>query len=100
MPRPVVAVAHSPTPSTVMMAASSKGEQKNALAACERWCSENSTRSRGIPSFSVMRALTHSLSRSHVIMASRKTVEPRGNIWSEVMRMRSSFRNGFSKKVT
>ena len=33
-------------------------------------------------------------------MASRKSVAPRGNIWSEVMRMRSSFRNGFSKNVT
>jgi hypothetical protein len=30
---PIVAVAHSPTPSTVRIAASSKGEQKNALAA-------------------------------------------------------------------
>ena len=31
---PIVAVAHSPTPSTVRIAVCPKGEQKNALAAC------------------------------------------------------------------
>ena len=34
-PTPIVAVAHSPTPSIVRMAASSNGEGKNALAACD-----------------------------------------------------------------
>ena len=42
VPRPVpqVDVLHSPTPSTVRMAASSKGETRNALAACEMWWSQ------------------------------------------------------------
>jgi hypothetical protein len=31
-------VLHSPTPSAVMIAASSNGDTRNALAACERWC--------------------------------------------------------------
>ena len=35
-PTPMVAVVHSPTPSTVRIAASSNGEQKNVLAACDR----------------------------------------------------------------
>ena len=34
-----VAVAHSPTPSRVKMAASSNGDGKNALAAWDSWCS-------------------------------------------------------------
>src|SRR5258708_6678573 len=48
-PTPQAAVSHSPTPSTVKIADSSKGEHRNALAACERWCSEKSTRSRLTP---------------------------------------------------
>jgi hypothetical protein len=32
-----VVVDHSPTPSTVRIAADSKGDGKNALDACERW---------------------------------------------------------------
>ena len=47
LPTPSVAEVHSPTPSTVRTADSSYGEQKNALAACDRWCSTNSTRSCG-----------------------------------------------------
>ena len=96
----MVAVAHSPTPSTVRRAASSKGEQKNALAACERWCSENRSFARGTPSRSSISALTQSLSRSHVTMASRKSRVARGNICSDVMRIRSNFRKGFSKNAT
>ena len=38
-PTPSAAVAHSPTPSIVRMAASSNGEGKNALAAWDSWCS-------------------------------------------------------------
>ena len=38
-PTPNDAVAHSPTPSIVRKAASSNGEGKNALAACDSWCS-------------------------------------------------------------
>jgi hypothetical protein len=82
------------------MAASSKGEQKNALAAWERWCSEKRIFARGTPNRSSMSALTHSLSRSHVTMASRKRRVAAGNICSEVMRIRSNFRKGFSKKAT
>ena len=44
MPR--LAVAHSPTPSSVRIAASSKGEGKNALAACDSWCSVKTKRLR------------------------------------------------------
>ena len=39
LPYPKLAVAHSPTPSSVRIAASSKGEGKKALAACDSWCS-------------------------------------------------------------
>jgi hypothetical protein len=42
-PTPRVVVAHSPTPSMVRIAACSKGEGKNALAACDWWCSVKST---------------------------------------------------------
>jgi hypothetical protein len=56
-PRPVVAVAHSPTPSTVRIAASVKGEQKNALAAWDWWCSTNRMRSSGTPTLSRIPAL-------------------------------------------
>ena len=97
---PMVAVAHSPTPSTVRMPASSNGEQKKALAAWERWCSEKRILSRGTPSRSVMSALTHSLSESHVSVASRKTGSARGNICSEVIKIRSNLTKGFSKKAT
>ncbi len=38
-PTPNEVVAHSPTPSMVRKAASSNGEGKNALAACDSWCS-------------------------------------------------------------
>src|SRR5229473_3166311 len=48
-PQPQVPVTHSPTPSTVRIAASSNGEHRKALAAWERWCSQNRTRSLGIP---------------------------------------------------
>ena len=47
--RPIVAVAHSPTPSTVITAAESNSDGKYALAACERWWSAKTTRSRGTP---------------------------------------------------
>src|SRR5438067_2411975 len=49
LPTPSPAVIHSPTPSTVRIAASSKGAQKNALAACERWCSLNRILLAGTP---------------------------------------------------
>ena len=43
-------MAHSPTPSSVRMAASSKGEGKKALAACDSWCSVKMHRRRYLPS--------------------------------------------------
>ena len=43
-PTPYEAVAHSPTPSSVKIAASSNGDGKNALAACDSWCSVNTKR--------------------------------------------------------
>jgi hypothetical protein len=60
LPTPRLAVVHSPTPSTVRIAASSKGEQKNALAACERWCSLNRILSGPRPSFRWIRWRIHS----------------------------------------
>ena len=38
-----MAVAHSPTPSIVRIAASSKGEHRKAEAAWDWWCSANSS---------------------------------------------------------
>src|SRR5260370_27681 len=60
-PQPQVPVTHSPTPSTVRIAASSKGEHRKALAAWERWCSQNRTRSLGIPNSAEMVAPTQRL---------------------------------------
>ena len=37
-PIAILAVAHSPTPSTVKIAAFLNGEGKKAAAMCERWC--------------------------------------------------------------
>jgi hypothetical protein len=64
LPRPLpwVVVAHSPTPSQVRIAASSKGEARKAEAAWDWWCSAKSTSPRkpsrlpialGIQSFSL-----------------------------------------------
>jgi hypothetical protein len=39
----MAAVAHSPTPSIVRIAASRKGDGKNALAAWDSWCSAKSS---------------------------------------------------------
>src|ERR1035437_7609241 len=80
LPRPIpyVPVTHSPTPSTVRMAASSKGEQRNALAACERWCSEKSTFSLGTPNSDSNLLATQSLSSIQVIIDSRKTFQDWG----------------------
>ena len=77
-----VAVAHSPTPSTVRMAASSKGEQKNALAACERWCSLKRIFATGTPSSLWIRLLIQSLSASQAIIDSWNTRRDRGKVCS------------------
>jgi len=67
---PIVAVVHSPTPSTVSIAASSNGDAKNALAAWERWCSLKRILAAGTPSRVWMRCLIQTLSPSQVIIAS------------------------------
>src|SRR3989442_9917887 len=72
-PTPYAAVTHSPTPSTVRMAASSKGEHRKALAACDKWCSENRTLFLGIPKSDCSLVGTHSLAITHEIIDSRNT---------------------------
>src|SRR5450759_4957056 len=80
LPRPIpyVVVTHSPTPSTVRIADSSKGEHKYALAACERWCSQNSNFSLLIPSSVWSVVPTQSLSIIHEIIDSRNTFQDCG----------------------
>src|SRR5690242_6423365 len=97
---PQAAVNHSPTPSTVKIAASLNGEQKNVLAACDRWCSEKRTLSLPIPNSDCRVLATHNLSRIQPIMDSRKTFQDWGYVCKTLVRIRSSFRNGFSKKTT
>ena len=99
-PTPTVAVVHSPTPSTVRMAASGKGEQKKALAAWERWCSLNRIREGGSPSRFWRRCRIHILSPSQGIIASWNRRRERGNVCMHVSRRRSNLRNGFSKNTT
>ncbi len=84
----------------VRTAASSNGEQKNALAACERWCSLKRMRSGAIPSFVWSRCFIQSLSPSHVTIASRNTLWDFGNVCRLDRSSRSNFTNGFSKKTT
>ena len=62
IPLPIEAVVHSPTPSTVTIAACSKGEANIALAACETWCSIKSTFSAGTPISRIKMLLIHSFS--------------------------------------
>jgi hypothetical protein len=80
----------------VRIAASSNGEQKKALAAWERWCSENKMRSAGRSRVSWILDLTHILSRNQFAIACRNAAQERGNVWRDESRMRSNFRNGFS----
>src|SRR6187401_1710014 len=49
-PTPMVAVDHSPAPSTVRMAASLNGDVKKLHAACDMWWSQNRKREPGMPS--------------------------------------------------
>jgi len=82
------------------MAASSKGEQRKALAAWDRWWSEKITRERGMSRCDTSVSAIHILSRSQVIIDSRKTFQDAGYVWRTVCRIRSSLRNGFSKYTT
>src|SRR5271155_2894703 len=77
-PTPQVAVTQSPTPSTVKIADSSYGEQRNALAAWERWCSENNILLRSIPNSDCNVLATHILSMIQLIMDSRNTFQDCG----------------------
>ena len=95
-PRPIAAVVHSPTPSTVRMAASSNGELKSALAACEAWCSTKRMREASIPRRSRMYSLIHSLSEIQRCMPSRKSRRERGKVARMVVNRRSAFTKGFS----
>ena len=75
----MVVVAHSPTPSTVRMAASSYGEGKNALAACDSWCSVKRTGALNpgpIPLRITPAMFAFSL--SHVGMPAQNDWSPRG----------------------
>ncbi len=93
---PVAVVVHSPTPSTVRRAASSKGEQKKALAAWDTWWSTKRIFSGGTPRFFWMNALTQSFSSNQVIMDSPNVFHERGNDRRVVVRMRSNLTRGFS----
>ena len=74
-----------PMPSMVSTAASSYGEGKKALAACERWCSGKKISGLPLPpvgpslassSLSILRM--NSFSRTHTGMAAKKLLKPRG----------------------
>ena len=76
-PTPRLAVAHSPTPSIVRMAAFSNGEGKNALAAWDSWCSVKTT-GPSHPRASPMSSRIHSFFLSQTGMAFMKDEMPRG----------------------
>ena len=78
-PTPIVAVAHSPTPSTVRIAASRNGEGKNALAACDSWCSAYRT-GPFQPSASRIVRSWNSFSFIQSGPALRNEVKPRGAV--------------------
>ena len=78
-PYPKLAVAHSPTPSRVRMAASSKGEGKKALAAWDSWCSVKTMRRRYRPCSPLLISRGRwSFWRSHRGIAFRNEANPAG----------------------
>ena len=78
-PTPNVVVLHSPTPSSVRMAASSNGLGKKALAAWLSWWSVKTRRARvGFPSALRMVRRMCSLSLSQSGIARRKLRNPAG----------------------
>ncbi|NMB76238.1 MAG: hypothetical protein GYA21_14045, partial [Myxococcales bacterium] len=78
-PRPMLAVAHSPTPSTVSTAASANGEGKKAEAACDWWCEQNRMRRRSRPPRPRrISRRRRSLCRSHCGSAAKNEPRPRG----------------------
>ena len=67
---PWVVVAHSPTPSMVRIAASSKGDGRNAEAAWLWWCSaKSSSPSKPSSSWSTFRTFSFSFSQSGIALA-------------------------------
>ena len=94
-PCPIEEVAHSPTPSIVRTAASSKGDGKNADAACDSWCSAKRI-SPGNASSSRIRSFIQSFSRIQSGIAFRNDRKPRGAKSRYVSKSRSNFRSGLS----
>ena len=79
LPMPIDAVAHSPTPSRVRIAASSNGDGKNALAACDSWCSvKTMPLAVGLAEPAVQLARVCSFFGSHTGIALRNESKPRG----------------------
>ena len=97
-PRPMamVEVVHSPAPSTVRMADSSKGEVKKLLAAWLTWWSANRNLERGISRRLAIIDLIQSLSLIQRCMDSRKTEALFGKVAMAVRSMRSNLTKGFS----
>ena len=97
-PRPIaiVEVVHSPAPSTVRIAASSKGDVKKLDAAWLTWWSAKRNFERGSFRRLAIIDLTQSLSLIHRCMDSRKTAALLGNVAMAVRSMRSNLTNGFS----
>ncbi len=82
------------------IAASSKGEQRKALAAWDPWWAEKRTLPASMPSRETRWALTQSLSPIIETMARRKDFTPRGKVRRLVSSTRSNFNSGFSCQIT
>src|SRR3989344_2836681 len=95
-PLPMVAHAHSPTPSIVRIADCSNGEAKNAEAACERWCSANRIFFCETPTFLAMVSLIHNFEVNTFFNPCEKYKGANGNVERLVLKMRSNLRKGFS----
>ena len=93
-------VAHSPTPSTVNIAARWYGDGKNALAACDSWCSgKNVSDAAPIPAFSSAVSMSsgiHSFSFSHSGIAIMYDSSPFGATLKYVSSIRLNFVIGLS----
>ena len=95
-PTPNDAVAHSPTPSTVSIAASSKGDTRKQEAAWLMWCSENRIGPLYAGSSLRIKDGIHSFSWIQSGIAFRNDEKDRGNVAMYVDSIRSNFNNGLS----
>jgi hypothetical protein len=96
-PRARLAVAHSPTPSSVRIAASSNGDGKNALAAWDSWCSVNTKRfAKAFPSPLRISRGRCSFCRSHTGIARAKDRKLKGAKARCVSSRRSNLSTGLS----